>query len=201
MNTENFKPFEYVSDEDSLKTIINLQTELANRYNTFEPNKIYDFDINVYQDQQIFKDFLQIRFIEELTEAMADTQNINHFKEEITDAFNFLVTAYSIYGWGNDLEWHFDAAVTPLEISNTSEIKELMWNIVQLVGNTCNHLKNRPWRQSQYLVDLYVFEKDLKEIWVYFNYVLSILGITPREIFEQWSLKYQVNKFRLDSNY
>ena len=201
MNTENFKPFEYVSDEDSLKTIINLQTELANRYNTFEPNKIYDFDINVYQDQQIFKDFLQIRFIEELTEAMADTQNINHFKEEITDAFNFLVTAYSIYGWGNDLEWHFDASVTPLEISNTSEIKELMWNIVQLVGNTCNHLKNRPWRQSQYLVDLYVFEKDLKEIWVYFNYVLSILGITPREIFEQWSLKYQVNKFRLDSNY
>ncbi len=201
MNTENFKPFEYVSDEDSLKTIINLQTELANRYNTFEPNKIYDFDINVYQDQQIFKDFLQIRFIEELTEAMADTQNINHFKEEITDAFNFLVTAYSIYGWGNDLEWRFDASVTPLEISNTSEIKELMWNIVQLVGNTCNHLKNRPWRQSQYLVDLYIFEKDLKEIWVYFNYVLSLLGITPREIFEQWSLKYQVNKFRLDSNY
>jgi hypothetical protein len=199
MNTLNFEPFEF-DPESAFDIIWKLHGELVLRYNSFEPNKVCNFDINTYQDQQILKDFLQIRFIEELTEAYEDFENRDHLLEELTDAFNFLVAAYIIYGYTpSDLEEWQDM---PDYYGNDKEFfAKDFWDIVQSVGECCNHLKNRPWRQSQYFVDLYSFEPKFKKIMTKFNMLCNMLNISKKQIFEQWSLKYQVNKFRLDSNY
>ena len=53
--------------------------------------KEYSFSIDCAQDQMKFKDMLQIRFIEELTEASA-AEEYEHFWEEITDALNFFLS-------------------------------------------------------------------------------------------------------------
>lgn len=196
MNTLNFKPFPF-NEKTWLDEIFYKHGALVLDYNKFEPNKIDDFDINVYKDQQILKDFLQIRFTEELVEALDDIQNPDHFKEELTDAFNFLIAAYYIYGWRTK-----DLISEPvkLNIYTDNDIKLAIMNIIQKVGMTCNTLKNRPWRKSQYLVDLYIFEERFKEIWILFYSFLRTL-YDDKIIFEQWSLKYQVNRFRLDSDY
>lgn len=102
MNTEDFKSFEFKGIESAFQDIFKKQKLVFEKYMEFEPNKIEDFDINCYSDQQILKDFLQIRFIEELTEASEDPDNKDHFLEEIVDALNFLVEAYIIYGWDFD---------------------------------------------------------------------------------------------------
>ena len=199
MNTDNFTPFPYNKDT-WLKETIQKQKELVFRYNAFEPNKIKDFDINTYVDQQIFKDYLQIRFTEELTEALTDTKNYTHFKEEMTDAFNFILSSYIISDYEDYLTWEEDLNEN-FDIKDLPLLKEKFWDIVQKVGDVCNLLKNRPWRMSQYLVDLYVFEKRYKELWQEFNALCNFLNISQEEVFKYWSLKFQVNEFRLNTRY
>ena len=212
MNTEDFKPYKF-NKATFMNEIFEKQKELFDEYLSFEYKKIdySDFDINIYEDQVIFKDFLEKRFIEELTEATADLKNKNHFLEEIIDAFNFLIETYIIYGWTID-EIYFKSE--PVRIFggetkfencilqyHTNDIKLKMYDLVQITCNTCNYLKNRPWKQTQYLVDLIPFERDLKEIFIQFNEFCNMLGITDRILYEVWSLKYQVNKYRIATNY
>ena len=54
----------------------------------------YDFCIDCPEDQAKLKDMLQIRFIEELTEATKTLDNVEHLKEELTDALNFFLSAF-----------------------------------------------------------------------------------------------------------
>lgn len=197
MNTLDFSPFKYNKDI-WLQDIFDKHGSLVKLYNQFEPNKINDFDINIYKDQQIFKDFLQIRFIEELTEATEDIQNKDHFAEELIDAFNFLIASYIIYGYSSK-QLNMDYSI--IDLDSEDKIKLALYDIIQVVGNTCNCLKNRPWRKSQYLVDLYVFEKRYDNIWNKFYSFIRSLGFDEKYIYEQWSLKYQVNLFRLNTNY
>ena len=49
----------------------------------------YDFSIDCSEDQLKFKDILEIRFVEELTEMTLAIDNLSHFKEELIDSFNF----------------------------------------------------------------------------------------------------------------
>lgn len=209
MNTNDFKPFRYLGDS-SFKEIFKKQKVIFEMYMKHEKTSVEDFDINVYSDQQTLKDFLQIRFIEEITEATADVHHEDHFLEEIVDAFNFLVEAYIIYGWDyKDLpEWkniyQNDSRKGPIAIEVQSQAPYFgtqFYQVVQAVGNACNLLKNRPWRQSQYLVDLLEFEKLFKSIWSEFNALCDGVGITKKMIYETWSLKYQVNIYRLKTKY
>jgi hypothetical protein len=191
LNTKNFKPLKI--PKDPFNFIFKKQREVFYKFMKFEgiDFKEYNFDINCFKDQQLLKDFLQIRFIEELTEATLDIDNIDHFEEEIIDAFNFLIEAYILYGWDyKDLKpW-----------GNYSYEYDY-YNIVESVGKCCNLLKNRPWKHCQYLVDLYLFENYFKEIWNEFNVLCNFEGINQEKLFKIWSLKYQVNKFRLRTNY
>jgi hypothetical protein len=193
MNTENFKPLENID----LKFIEDKQMEVMFRYEPSEKSIFENFDIDTYEDQEIFKKYCW-RVTEEIAEALEDLEHPQHFKEEITDAFNFLVELYNLYGWSvtdlKSLDYHpKDLGVTVLNLVCLDVIKQL--------GLTANLLKNRKWRQSQYLVDLLVFEKRFRLVWEEFIHLLSIAGISKEELFDQWSLKYQVNIFRLESNY
>ena len=98
-----------------------------------------------------------------------------------------------MYGWGAD-----DISVdqTPM----TFDFKRDTMETIQWIGLAANCLKNREWRQSQYLVDLYVFEQRLRKA---FNLYLNLLRtrLTDDEILDCWSLKYQVNIFRIQTKY
>ncbi len=127
-------------------------------------------------------------------EAMEDRKNENHFREELIDGFNFLIELYLLYGW--------DLKNLPSTIQlNACSIDEKVLNVVYQLGVTANLLKNRQWRRSQYLVDLYIFESRFKKIWENYLNIFYALGMTMEEVCDLWSLKYQVNLFRINSNY
>jgi hypothetical protein len=196
MNTENFKPLKGID----LNFIQDKQMEVMFQYEPQEREVFKNFDIDVYEDQEVFKRYAW-RVTEEITEALEDLEHPQHFKEEITDAFNFLIELYHLYGWRLE-------NLSPLEIPIKHVVgdKEKAYEIysmkvIKQLGLTCNLLKNRPWRQSQYLVDLLIFEERFKKVWEDFIFLLAVCEMTKEELFDQWSLKYQVNDFRITSKY
>lgn len=164
--------------------------------------KEYSFSIDCSQDQLKFKDMLQIRCIEELTEATHALDNEEHFYEEVTDSLNFFLSAYIM------LDVDFNKLENPENILtghrcvwSHSQIKLLFYNIVDDIGDLCNLLKNRPWSQSNYLVSMYDFDIRLNKLWKTYWSVLSDLGLDKEDIFNMFEKKYQVNKWRIKTGY
>jgi hypothetical protein len=188
MNIEDFKPQRYCFEE-----VFEKQKELKLLYEPDAKEVYANFDIDSYEDQEYFKKVCW-RITEELMEALEDSGNPNHFKEELIDGFNFTMELYLMYGWGFEKLPKF-VQTTTLPIND----KVLM--VIYQLGITANVLKNRQWRRSQYLVDLLIFESRFKEIWSAYLDIFYHLGMSNEDILDLWSLKYQVNLFRINSNY
>lgn len=191
MNTLDFKPFEFPMD-NWLVDIYEKHSKLVDKYLEYE-GQIESFDINTYEDQSLLKNYLEVRFIEELCEALDDRDNRDHFLEEMIDAFNFLIAAYYIY--------EIKPEQLSFKVNPSKGFDKDFLNVIVSTGMVCNCLKNRPWRHSQYLVDLLVFENRFLKLWEDFYSLLRNLNIDDKTIYEQWSLKYQVNLFRIETNY
>ena len=152
-----------------------------------------------------FKDMLQIRCIEELTEATHALDNEEHFWEEITDSINFFLSAYCMLGVDfkklTDPEKILMEYVKKQYGINYHNCSILFYQIVDSIGDLCNLLKNRPWAQSNYLVSMYDFDRRLSHLWITFWGVMGMLGITPSKLFELFERKYEVNKWRIKTGY
>lgn len=194
MNTQDFKPF-----IKSWEEIYALQGELQLMYRPYFKERIANFDINTLEDQELFKK-LCWQIVEELTEAMeaAEKPDDEHLAEELIDAFNFMLELYQLYGMTPPLDWTLPKRA---QIMKAEFWSADMLALIGTIGMTANCLKNREWRQSQYLVDLVVFENRLKSIWPAFIVVLYHAGLSETQVKELWSLKYQVNLFRIKSKY
>lgn len=210
MNTNNIKPYEY-NKETCFEEIFEKTYPLFVKYMKQEHRFNWakdEFDINIADDQMLLKMFLQINFVEELNEATMGIDDRNHFVEEIVDAFNFLLASYFIYGLNyNDLEpWVDDEPEQSMGVYRLKNKHDFLYSefyrVVEQVGRACNLLKNyRTWKSCQYRTDLYMFNKEFKKIWVCFNKLCNVCGISSKELFEIWSCKYQINIFRIESNY
>lgn len=164
--------------------------------------KEYSFSIDCSQDQLKFKDMLQIRCIEELTEATHALDNDEHFYEEVTDSLNFFLSAYIM------LDVDFNKLNKPesllsgrRSLFDYDDIKLSFYKIVDDIGDLCNLLKNRPWSQSNYLVSMYDFNIRLNKLWNTYWSTLSDLGLDKEDIFSMFEKKYQVNKWRIKTGY
>lgn len=170
----------------------------------------YDFSIDCAQDQAKFKDMLQIRCVEELTEATHALDNEDHFHEELTDAINFFLSAYCMLGEDlksfPSLEGKFPKEELGLKYDWSdprlqAELYIAFYSIVNAIGNLCNLLKNRPWAQSNYLVSMHDFDLRLGELWDVFWTVVSSLGITEEKLFDLFERKYLCNLWRIKTGY
>lgn len=195
MNTQDFKPF-----IKSWGEIYALQGELQLMYRPYFKERIANFDINTLEDQELFKK-LCWQIVEELTEAMEakDKNEKDHVLEELIDAFNFMLELYQLYGMAPDFAWGHTYGFRK-DIADEN-FEENILELIKTIGLAANCLKNREWRQSQYMVDLVVFEDRLKWIWTYFVIMFEHLGLSETRVKELWSLKYQVNVFRIKSKY
>ena len=195
MNTQDFKPF-----IKSWEEIYALQGELQLMYRPYFKERIANFDINTLEDQELFKK-LCWQIVEELTEAMEakDKNEKDHVLEELIDAFNFMLELYQLYGMAPDFAWGHTSGFRK-DIADEN-FEENILELIKTIGLAANCLKNREWRQSQYMVDLVVFEDRLKSIWNDFVIMFGNLGLSETRVKELWSLKYQVNLFRIKSKY
>lgn len=195
MNTQDFKPF-----IKSWEEIYALQGELQLIYRPYFKERIANFDINTLEDQELFKK-LCWQIVEELTEAMEakDKNEKDHVLEELIDAFNFMLELYQLYGMAPDFAWGHTYGFRK-DIADEN-FEENILELIKTIGLAANCLKNREWRQSQYMVDLVVFEERLWNIWAMFAMLFRSIGVTEDKVRELWSLKYQVNLFRIKSKY
>lgn len=222
MNILNYEGFKV----QSLSEIVEKQKEIMF---AFEPNlkqRVEEFDIDIYEDQMLLKDFLLVRAVEEITEAgtAIRVNHVEHYKEEMIDVFNFLVETAIILGNKYSIEEVLDnesiqsyfngeeyfGDIDTLDANYTLEenqkyrvpnIHKALYDLVQSIGELTNLLKLRPWRQSQYPVDLLTFKQRWQKIWENFWLTQKYYGFNWEEFKTIWSKKYQVNKFRIDSNY
>lgn len=195
MNTQDFKPF-----IKSWEEIYALQGELQLMYRPYFKERIANFDINTLEDQELFRK-LCWQIVEELTEAMEakDKNEKDHVLEELIDAFNFMLELYQLYGMAPDFAWGHTYGFRK-DIADEN-FEENILELIKTIGLAANCLKNREWRQSQYMVDLVVFEERLWNIWAMFAMFFGSIGVTEDKVRELWSLKYQVNLFRIKSKY
>lgn len=195
MNTQDFKPF-----IKSWEEIYALQGELQLMYRPYFKERIANFDINTLEDQELFKK-LCWQIVEELTEAMEakDKNEKDHVLEELIDAFNFMLELYQLYGMAPDFAWGHTYGFRK-DIADEN-FEENILELIKTIGLAANCLKNREWRRSQYMVDLVVFEERLWNIWAMFVMLFGSIGVTEDKVRELWSLKYQVNLFRIKSKY
>lgn len=194
MNIENFKPLEGLTFED----VFNKQVALEFMYEPKAKEVFDNFDIDCLTDQEEFKKYCW-RVTEELCEALEalDKHEDMHVYEELMDGFNFFVEMLSMYGWNAS---NMDFSKTDRKALYETDLRLYICDTIKEIGLAANCLKNREWRQSQYLVDLYIFEKRLKQA---FNTYLNLLRtqMTDKQIIDCWSLKYQVNLFRVQTKY
>ena len=185
------------------------QSDIMTRYEPelWETAMPGGFDLNTLEDQELAKKFIG-RITEEICEAR-EALNIlfgphsqefrkqlaDHVVEELVDAFNFFLELYIL------LNVRFDEEAFRAGLRKKNP--QFVWPLtIYWVGMASNKLKNRGWRDSQYLVDLVPFNICLAEATMTFGELFAFCGITREEaVFEAWSLKYQVNLFRLETKY
>ena len=193
MNIQNFTPFEPTWHE-----IFEKQRELKFQYEPEVKELFKNFDIDCFGDQELFKKYCW-RITEELTEAeeahFKEKDSKEHVQEELIDALNFSIELMLLYGWDEK-----DYEPVPSSHFGTG-ILNRTGATIYLLGLTANCLKNRQWRRSQYLVDLFIFEKRFKKFLAGgYRQLLEAFG-SDLAIRRAWSLKYQVNLFRIQTNY
>lgn len=167
----------------------------------------YDFSIDCSEDQMKFKDMLQIRFIEELTEASVSmNEPEEHFWEEVGDALNFFLSAYCMLGvdfnkFRSPGDYLSENEGGTKKVPDYDLFSTRAYRVIEKVGYLCNLLKNRPWTESNYLVSRLDFDKRLEDLWEEFWFFLKEMKLTSRDIFEMFYKKYKVNEHRRRTGY
>lgn len=206
MNTTEIKYNGEIDSFDKLYSMAMDQFVMYEKLEGVEDWSSYDFSIDCSEDQMKFKDMLQIRFIEELTEAsIAMYEPEEHFWEEIGDALNFFLSAYCMLGV--DFK-SFESPSIYLGVGCNKEVPKdrddfaiRVYPVIEQVGYLCNLLKNRPWAQSNYLVSLTDFDERLSDLWTIFWVFLAHMKLTKEDVFEMFYKKYKVNEHRVRTGY
>lgn len=208
MNTQNIEVDIKVNNIEDMYKYAKLQFEAFNKIeNRPSYNDGYQFCIDDPKDQMWFKQFIQMRFCEELAEAEEARENDQHFMEELTDAFNFLLAATIMVG--KDAKWVKEKWESRKEIEipywaeNGESFEDSL--LVKLQFNAhwlCNLLKNRPWAQSHFPVSKKEFSERLNKLWETWSFYLrDFHKLDEKDIFDYFAKKYCVNMFRIRSGY
>jgi len=209
MNTTEVKFNNEIKSFDELFSAAKDQFLMYEKLEGIDDWEKYDFSIDCSCDQMKFKDMLQIRFIEELTEASTCmNEPEEHFWEEIGDSLNFFLSAYVMLGVDfnkfkspEELLINYKLAVKHQKPLYLDEYSKIVYPVIEKVGYLCNLLKNRPWAQSCFLVSMTDFEIRLNELWEEFWKFFDYMRISPTEVFEMFWKKYQVNLHRIRTGY
>jgi len=214
-----------ITGEDRLDQIFKRQLELMQKYHPIEDSIIpvvtSEVPVNLHDAKGQFrlKDFAW-RITEELGEALEALVIHNslteHYDEEISDAFHFLVE-FTILAGSNPEEivissvdylkpkedklealfWWWD--IQPKR--DYDSLAEAVGKFVEMLATTCNCLKNKPWKQTQMMTDVLYFKTRLKLTWRYFIRLCVLSGMTSEDLLTLYFKKSEVNKFRQRSNY
>lgn len=179
----------------TIEDVFDEQRKLSEKYQLIE-GRSHAINLDTKEGQQVVKDFLW-RIVEEVGEALDSDLGESHIKEELADAFHFLVELGII----SLREQAVKEAILNRSIEswglNPPRLEELMIHAAR-VGRTC---KNKPWKQTQIPIDQYSFTLALSMLTVQFMGYCSIWFNNNQELYQYYFRKSKVNEFRQRSGY
>ena len=221
VNVNDFKSPD-AGTQDRLEMIFARQRELMEKYHHIESKNGLLLDHNIPVDihhrmgQARLKD-MAWRTVEELCETMdAHLQGAeaDHAREEIADAFHFLVEFAILSDFPLD-QFDFDHDSEPDDdrLKKLFDYSDLFCRdldkgvefrftlVVTRLGMTCHTLKNKPWKTSHMLTDKFLFNLRLRNVFLYFIYLAQGFGMDAQMLYDYYFRKSEVNKFRQRSDY
>ena len=82
-----------------------------------------------------------------------------------------------------------------------ARLKDFAWRITEEIGEAMNCLKNKPWKQSQFVTDKAHFYEEIIDAFHFFVEMCILSGLEAEDLYEIYFKKSEVNKFRQRSNY
>jgi hypothetical protein len=201
--------------EDRLHFIFDKQRELMGAYERIEASNgllqtdKVPVDIHDRMGQARLKDFAW-RVTEELMESLEayrlHPELDTHYKEEIADAFHFLVELAILSGIGpaeiGTATCNRDALSGMFSFhTGARPFDQSIVEVILSVGRGMNLLKNKPWKNTHMVTDVPRYAAFIIESFRYFAAVCTAGGMTPDDLFDLYFRKSEVNKFRIRSNY
>ena len=92
--------------------------------------------------------------------------------------------------WGN-----LDSRVTQ------ASIREFAGYTVEELYEAINHLKNKPWKQTDKPTDVPAFMEELADMWHFLIELHIIAGVTPIDVFKEYFRKAFINGNRIQTGY
>lgn len=80
-------------------------------------------------------------------------------------------------------------------------LREFASYAVEELYEAINHLKNKPWRQTDKPTDVDAFKEELADMWHFLIEFHILAGFTPSEIFKEYFRKALVNVNRQQTGY
>lgn len=214
--------------KDKLVEIFERQEELAHKYIGVEkrngigygilPEDYSQHNLDSRFTQALLKDFAwrSIEEITEATEALAKSHEI-HPQEEIADALHFLVELCLIAGYGPEdigipprpgfegdmLDYLFHTSMVLCENVSLKRFnaRVVVYNYVEHLGIAMNCLKNKPWKQSQFITDKAKFKQAICNAFHSLIDVAVAFEMNAGLLYDFYFKKNQVNQFRVRSKY
>jgi len=144
------------------------------------------------------------RVTEELAEAVECQPDRLHVVEEVMDALHFLVEGAGILTSMNPEDVQNclrDVHNDPVPVDSVG-LDAAAWSVVYYLGLAANCLKNKPHKQTQVPTDKDRFYSLLLDAWhALFKLMLIELRLEPKEMYEYYAKKWDVNKWRQNTRY
>ena len=149
---------------ENLAEMIEKQKEIMFAFEPELKQRVKEFDIDIYEDQMLLKDFLLVRAVEEITEAGAaiKANHVEHYKEEIIDVFNFLVETAII------LNYPIDTPMFPEDTKSDMVVRyfqnDFRYGDLDTLDNIYSDDENQRYRVGDIKVQLYNLIQDIGEL-------------------------------------
>lgn len=210
--------------DNYLLSMFKYQAELLEKYKDIEGMPKLPMSIHTKEAQIWLKDMMW-RVVEELGEALEHYQKNGFepndlFYEEITDAIHFQLEIpllimplgmnpieftgiTEMFGTSNVMELicNNEEGLLEHEVGDITKIEGWIGMICGSIGMMGNTLKNKKWKQSEVMADEEMFFTYYRKSTIQLLAFINQFGFNPGDIYNLYFKKYNVNKFRQDSNY
>lgn len=175
---------------------------------TEEAYERYNFSIHNLEEQMFLKRLWSICAIEELSEfAHAFEDGEDHVKEEACDFFNFMMSGFIAMGLNPeglpvvelDFKTNWRAAYNnPRAVFMTERD---LWELTDAIHYALNKLKNRPWTQANFKVDLGKFTPRIIKVWnLSWDFIQRVFS-SWEDFEEHFNAKIDTNIARINTGY
>lgn len=169
---------------------------------TAKAYKEYNFSIHNLEEQNFIKRLWSICAVEELSEyynAFPDGED--HVKEECCDFFNFVMSGFIAMGYElKDLP-QVDIFSGYSTFGNERYKINALWEITDAIHHATNKLKNRPWTQANFKVDMGKFVPRIYLVWNLTWVFIKLNFKDWKDFMKHFNAKIDINIKRIRSKY